>query len=164
MANMLSLLDVLPKHERVDIGGGVEIDIFGISGEDIGNILFRYPDAFQQMANTSKGPAGMDPGLLGALMAACQRNGEDKSLLGNEVVERRSRSLAIGAQMKIMKAMGRCTFPDGVSPFLQDLVSASSAAKEAMEAVVQVVSKVPGMASPPTQKPLEQQDTQPSGS
>jgi len=61
MASMLSLVDVLPKHERVDIGtcsacagaggsgsngkkdckacggsGKLEIDVFGISGEDIG--------------------------------------------------------------------------------------------------------------------------------
>jgi hypothetical protein len=164
MGSMLSLLDVLPRHERVDIGGGQKVDVCGISGEDIGKILHRYPNAFQQLIESGSKPAGIDPGLLGALLAAAQRNGEDESLLGNEKVERMSRSLGIGAQMKMLQALGRCTFPDGVGPFLEGLVSMSSAATEAMQVVVQVASKGQATASRPTRKPSAQPATLASGS
>lgn len=164
MAGMLSLLDVLPRHERVDIGGGQEVDVFGISGEDIGKILERYPDAFQQIAGSGNKLTGMKPTLLAALLAASQRNGSDDSLLGNEKVEKRARSLAVGAQMKMMQALGRCTFPDGIGPFLEGLVSISSVASEAMQVVVRVGSKDQGTGLPPTQRPSEQLDTPASGS
>jgi len=191
MASMLSLVDVLPKHERVDIGtcstcagaggsgdngkkeckacggsGKLEIDVFGISGEDIGRILGRYPNAFTQMVASANTPTALEPGLMGAIVAASQREGEDPdtSLLGNEKIEKRGRGLGVGAQMKILKAMGRCTFPDGIGPFLEDLVLTSSSAKEAMEVIVRVASKEQATTSPKTPKPSEPPVTQPSGS
>ena len=191
MASMLSLVDVLPKHERVDIGtcstcagaggsgdngkkeckacggsGKLEIDVFGISGEDIGRILGRYPNAFTQMVASANTPTALEPGLMGAIVAASQREGEDPdtSLLGNEKIEKRGRGLGVGAQMKILKAMGRCTFPDGIGPFLEDLVLTSTSAKEAMEVIVRVASKEQATTSPKTPKPSEPPATPPSGS
>jgi len=191
MASMLSLVDVLPKHERVDIGtcsacagaggsgsngkkdckacggsGKLEIDVFGISGEDIGRILGRYPNAFTQMVASANTPTALEPGLMGAIVAASQREAEDPdtSLLGNEKIEKRGRGLGVGAQMKILKAMGRCTFPDGIGPFLEDLVLTSSSAKEAMEVIVRVASKDTSTKSPASQKPSEPPATPPSGS
>lgn len=162
MASMLSLLDVLPRHERVGIGGDDFVDVFGICGEDIGKILERFPDAFQQMAVAA--PTKMNPGLLGALLAASQRNGEEESLLGNEKAEQRGRTLPIGAQVKMLQALGRCTFPDGIGPFLESYMSISSAATEAIEILVQVGSREQDMASRRTRKPSEQPDTPASGS
>ena len=191
MASMLSLVDVLPKHERVDIGtcsacagaggsgsngkkdckacggsGKLEIDVFGISGEDIGRILGRYPNAFTQMVASANTPTALEPGLMGAIVAASQREAEDPdtSLLGNEKIEKRGRGLGVGAQMKILKAMGRCTFPDGIGPFLEDLVLTSTSAKEAMEVIVRVASKEQATTSPRTPKPSEQPATPASGS
>ena len=191
MASMLSLVDVLPKHERVDIGtcsacagaggsgsngkkdckacggsGKLEIDVFGISGEDIGRILGRYPNAFTQMVASANTPTALEPGLMGAIVAASQREAEDPdtSLLGNEKIEKRGRGLGVGAQMKILKAMGRCTFPDGIGPFLEDLVLTSASAKEAMEVIVRVASKEQATTSPRTPKPSEQPATPASGS
>lgn len=164
MASMLSLLDVLPRSERVGIGGGQEIDVFGISGEDIGKILTRYPNAFQQMINSGGKPASLDPNLGAALLAATQRDKKGESLVGNEDVERRARTLSVGAQMKMMQAMGRCTFPDGVGPFLEGLMSVSSAANEAMRVVVRVASKDQVTELRKTLKPSEQLATQASGS
>jgi len=161
---MLSLLDVLPRHERVDIGGGQKIDVYGISGGDIGKILERYPNAFQQIADSGSQPTRMDAGLLGALLAASQRNGEDESMLNNEKAEKRGRALAVSDQIKIMQALGRCTFPDGIGPFLEDLVSMSSETFKATEVIVRVVSKDQPTESPPTPKPSEPPDTPPSGS
>jgi hypothetical protein len=165
MASMLSLLDVLPRHERVDIGGDVNIDVFGISAEDIGAILARYPDAFQQLANAQQ-PGGLNPKLFGALVGASQRNGKEESLLGNETVERRGRSLGVGAQMKILKAIGRCTFPDGIGPFLEDLKLLSSSAKEAVEVVIQAQpdSKAQATRSPPPPRPSGPPNIPASGS
>jgi|SRR6516164_6137735 hypothetical protein len=163
MASKLSLADVLPRFERVGIGGDQFIEVYGISGEDIGMILNRWPDAFQQLAKAGGKPGGMAPGLLGAVIAATQRNGKDESLLGDEKVEKRARALSVGAQLKVLQAMGRCTFPDGIGPFLEGLQSMSSAAKEAMAVVVRVVSKDQAMASPPTPKPSAVPETLPSG-
>ncbi len=164
MSSMLSLLDVLPRHERVDIGGGQEVDVFGISGEDIGKILGRYPNAFQQLMDSGNKPTAIDPALLGALLAAAQRDVDgSESLLGNDRVEKRCRTLAVGAQMKMMAAMGRCTFPDGIGPFLEGLVSISAAASEALEVVVRVASKEAPTASPQTQKPSVPPRTPASG-
>jgi len=163
---MLSLIDVLPRYERVDIGGDQAIDVFGISGEDIGKILGRFPNAFQQLASSSNKSINMDPALMGAIIAASQRNPKDPdtSLLGNDKVEKRGRGLAAGAQMKVLQAMGRCTFPDGIGPFLEGLVSASSSAKEAMEVVVRVASKDQVTTSPPKPKLSAQPEVQASGS
>ena len=163
MASMLSLLDVLPRHERVDIGGDQKLDVFGISGEDIGRILERYPNAFEQIYSSGTQPNRMDPGLLGALLAASQRNGDLGSLLDNDDAERRGRSLGISDQMKIIQAVGRCTFPDGVGPFLESLASMSSSTAEAIELIVQVGSKVQPTASQPTPRPSEPPATQASG-
>lgn len=163
MANKLSLLDVLPRHERVDIGNNQILDVYGISGEDIGRILDRYPDAFQQMAVSRSQPQRMEGGLLGAILAASQRNGQSESMLGNEEVERRARSLAVNDQTKLLAAVGRCTFPEGVGPFLEDLVLNSTLTDEAIDLTVQAVSKVKGMASPPMPNPSEPPSTPPSG-
>lgn len=163
MAAKLSLLDVLPRHERVDIGSG-EIDVWGVCGEDLGKILARYPDAFAILLDSGATPQNMNPGLMGAFMAASQRNGSEESLLGNEIVERRCRSLGIGVQTKMLLAIGRSTFPDGIGPFLEDHLLLSSSAKQAMEVVVQVASREQATASPPTPKPSEQSETQASGS
>jgi hypothetical protein len=161
---MLSLNDVLPRHERVDIGTG-KIDIFGISGEDIGEILRRYPNAFQQMADSGSQSIKMDPGLMGALLAASQRNPEGtKSFLGDEKTESLSRALGAADQNQVMKVIGRCTFPDGVGPFLEDLQSMSESTLEAMEVVVRVSSRGQATASPPKPKPSDAPSTQPSGS
>jgi hypothetical protein len=163
MSTMLSLVDVLPRHEQVNIGSD-EICVYGITGEDIGKILMRFPDAFAQLYGHSNQLMNMDPELLGALMAASQRNGEDVSMLGNDKAERRARNFSIGDQMKIMKALGRCTFPDGVGPFLEDLTSMSSATNEAIEVIVKAVSKEQPTESQPMPRPSEPPSTPASGS
>ncbi len=162
MGAMLSLVDVLPRHERVNIGSG-EIKVYGLSGEDIGTILARFPNAFEQIYAYSGQLVNMKPELIGALLAASQRNGEDKSYLGDDQVERRSRNLGIGDQFNIMKAIGRCTFPDGVGPFLDDLVTMSSATNEAIEVIIKVASKGQPTELPPTRKPSAPPETHPSG-
>jgi hypothetical protein len=163
MASMLSLVDCLPHHESVDIGGNKNIDIFGISGEDLGAILGRYPDAFQQMAKAGTKVTDVNQGLLGAMMAAGQRDDDGNSLLGNDKVEKLARGYPIGTQLKIMQVVGRLTFPDGVGPFLEGLVSVSAAAKEAMEVVVRVASKEQGTASPQMRRPSVAPATRASG-
>jgi len=164
MASMLSLLDVLPRHEQIDIGGDKPIDVFGISGADIGEILRRYPNAFQEIADSGGQPIKMNPTLIGMLIAACQRNGDiTTSFLGDEKIEARSRLLDASSQMKIFNAIGRCTFPDGIGPFLDGLVHLSETTLKVMELVVQTASKVPGTELPPTPRPSEPPATPTSG-
>jgi hypothetical protein len=163
VATRLSLLDVLPRHERVDIGSDKPIDVFGISSEDIAKILERYPDAFQQMYDAQRQPMNMHPGLLGAMVAASQRNDNDESLLGDEKAEKLSRSLGASDQVKLYQALGRCTFPDGIGPFLESLASMSLSMVEAVQVIVQVASKVPDTALPQKPKNSELQDIPASG-
>jgi hypothetical protein len=171
MASMLSLLDVLPRHEQLVMGVDPETNqpkatkLFGISGEDIGEILRRYPDAFQQIADSGGQPIKMHPGLLGALLAGGQRNADNtKSFLGDELMEGRCRTLDAATQMRALDIVGRCTFPDGIGPFLEGLVSLSEATLRVMEQVVQVASRVPVTASPPTPRRSEPQPAPASGS
>lgn len=164
MPSRLSLLDVLPAHERVDIGSGMPIDVYGISGYDLARIMDRYPDAFEALVAFAKHPVqGMDAGLIGAFLAAAQRRDDEESFLGNETVERRSRTLGLHPQFKMLLAMGRCTFPDGIGPFLRDYESISSATSEAITVVVQAASKEQATESPPMPKNSEQHDIPASG-
>lgn len=164
MAAMLSLLDALPRHERVDIGSDQFLMVYGLSGESIGKILGRFPDAFMQIANSGSQPQSMEPGLLGALIAGSQRGEDGEAMLGNDKAEINARAFAVADQAKLLQAMGRCTFPDGVGPFLDLLESMSSRTAEAAELIVKVVSKGQDTKSPPTPKPLEPPDIQVSGS
>ena len=163
MRSRLSLLDVLPAHERVDIGSGT-IDVYGISGYDLGRIMERYPDAFEILVAFAKHPVqGMDAGLTGAFLAASQRTEDEESFLGNETVERRARTLGLHPQFKMLLAMGRCTFPDGIGPFLRDYESISSATSEAITIVVQAASKDQATESQPTPRNSEPHDITASG-
>jgi hypothetical protein len=164
MGNMLSLLDVLPRHELVHIGNGQEIAVFGISAGDLGKILQRFPDVFQQIAQAAGQPQLMDPALMGALLAASQRNGKAESLLGNAEAEQLAISHCVADQVTMLKAVGRCTFPEGIDPFLQSLVSMSAGTVEAMEVVVRAASEAHGTASPKTPKRSAAPATPPSGS
>ena len=163
MATMLSLLDVLPRHEQIIVGDG-KIDVFGISGGDIGEILRRFPNAFQEIADSGSQPIKMNPGLMGALISACQRTRDGmSSFLGDEKMEAKCRFLDAQTQMEIFWAIGRCTFPDGVGPFLEDLLSLSESTVKVMELVVQVASRGQDTTSPPKPRPSEQPDIQASG-
>lgn len=164
MGSRLSLLDVLPRSERVDIGGGQEIEVFGISTEDVGKILARFPNAFEQMVQTGGNIAAMDAALTGAVIAASQRNeAGDQSLLGVEEVERVGRTLGIGVQMKLGEAIVKCTFPDGLIPFFRLLSSMSSGAEEVTRLVVSVASKEASTSSPPRPRNSGQPDIPASG-
>lgn len=169
MASMLSILDVLPRHERVNIGGDQEIliDVFGVSGEDVGKILERFPTAFIDLAKSGGVPSALDPSLIGAFLAASQRkkaDGKTISLFGDDEAESAMRSLAVGAQIKLLQSMARCTFPDGLNPFLEGLRSISSASKEAVQIIVKAASKDQDMKLPPRPKPSDAPVTQASGS
>jgi len=160
----LSLLDVLPRHERVDIGSDGLIDVYGISGYDLGRIMERYPDAFEILVEFGKHPVkGMDAGMTGAFLAACQRDENEESFLGHEIVERRARNLGLHPQIKMLLAMGRCTFPDGIGPFLSDYELISSATSEAITVVVQAASRAEATASQQRPRNSEQPDTPASG-
>jgi hypothetical protein len=163
---MLSLLDVMPRHEQVDIGAGQPIDVVGISGEDLFRILARYPTAFADLISLASNPAtgggAVDGGVLGALLAASQRSADGHSLLGNAELELRCRTLAIGAQLKLMLAVGRCTFPDGLNPFLRELQLITSAA-ETTRIVVQTGSKGPASSLRPGARNSGQPVTPASG-
>jgi hypothetical protein len=161
MGDMLTLRDVLPRHERTAIGNG-QVDLFGISGEDIGAILERFPDAFTQIANAGSQSIKLPGPLMGALLAAAQRK-NGSSLLGDEEEEKLGRSFGAADQMKMLAVIAKNTFPDGVGPFLESLVTSSEVTLEAMQLAERVASRVQRMGSLNGQKPLDAPEIQASG-
>src|ERR1700759_5574178 len=107
MGSKLSLLDVQLRSEQVDVSSDQTIEVYGICAEDIGKLLARFPNAFQQMVQATTNPAEMNPHFLCALIAASQRNGSDTSMLGNEACEMAGRQHGLGTQLKIVRAIGR---------------------------------------------------------
>jgi hypothetical protein len=65
--------------------------------------------------------------------------------------------------LKVVQVIGRCTFPDGLGPFLEGLASITSGANEALRVIVQVASRGSTTTSPPGARPSGQPQTQASG-
>ena len=159
MSALLGLLDVHPRTERVSVGRSADgeeqfLDVTGISGEDIWNLLNRFPTLFADMMQAGANPGKMHPEVLGAVISAATRS------YGNEEAEKIARTLPVGTQMKVLRAMGRTTFPDGFGPFLEDLKSASGAMAEAVEVVIR--ERATTLQQP--QKPSAPPETPSSGS
>lgn len=150
---LLSLRDVHRLVERVDIGGGRQIDVSGLTGDDITALLTRFPKMFGLFSDAGGNIALLPSDLIGAIVAACQRE------TGNEEMEKLARAEPIGVSLKILQAMGRTTFPDGFGPFLQGLRSGSGAINDAVELVLRESASI--LPQPP--KNSAQPATPPSG-
>lgn len=149
----LSLLDIAPRSEMVEINDEQSLRVRGLSAEMIKNLLVRFP-ALQGLAIG----AGIDgrhiialgPDIVGALCAAA--TGE----LGNEQAEAQAKALPVETQLDVLEALGRCTFSKGFGPFAQR-VAAIAGALSAQ------VGRAPDMSLPKQSNPSEEQPTPPSG-
>lgn len=160
MGSLLGLRDIAgPLTERVEIGNGHFLDVTGMSTEAIWKLLERFPDASTMLeragGNEEKLLAAMKslfkkaPDAIAAIIACADQDAN------NPEVEAIAAKLPMGIQMRIMKAIGRVTFPDGFGPFVEDLRSAGGGLLQAV-----TVGQVSTSPKPP--KPSVQPDTPPS--
>lgn len=149
----LSLLDIAPRHEMVEISEEQSLRVTGISSGDILELLTRFPPIQGLVVGagiTRESIVALGPDIIAALCAAA--TGE----LGNEEVEKFAKTLPIETQLDIIDAMRRVTFSRGFGPFAQRLAAIASQ-------LFGQVGKAPVTNSPPLSQPLEEQPTPTSG-
>lgn len=149
----LSLLDIAPRTELVEVSEEHSLRVRGLSVTDIKTLLVRFP-ALQGFILGS-GVSGrmlidLGPNVVGALCAAATGN------LGDEKAEEVAASLPVETQLDIVEAMGRCTFSKGFGPFAERVAAIAVALSGQ-------VGKAPDMNLPKQSKPSEEQPTPTSG-
>ena len=149
----LSLIDIAPRSELVEISDEVSLRVRGLSAETIKDLIVRFPDLGGVLIGAGirrDSILAFGPTIIGALCAAA--TGE----YGNEEAEKAAAELPIETQLDILEAMGRCTFSKGFGPFA-DRVAGIAAALSGP------VGKAPDMSLPKESKPLEEPPIPPSG-
>ena len=146
----LSLLDIAPASEQVEIGEA-SVTVYGVTVTQIIKLMERFP-ALQNWATSGEMDAkqliDIAPGAIAAIIAAgCKVEGEEG--------EAKAISLSIETQMDIVEAIGRLTFKNGFGPFAQRLVRLATAGNE-------VVSLSSGRAQA-TKSQTPSSNSQPSG-
>lgn len=160
MASMLGLTDVLPPSEKVSwktSSGDQHVDVIGISARGIAVLVSKFPVLLRILATGSKNVSFDEikkaaPDAVAAIIAAACGGLEDPA------AEAAADRLPIGVQMKIFKAMGKVTFPDGFGPFVESLQSLQGEVVEAVRS-----SKASPTRSPRQEKSSEQPPTPESG-
>jgi hypothetical protein len=121
---MAGLMDIGPLSEDVAIGKH-ELTVYGLTAEDIFYLLFTYPD-LQELARkqgaklTAKSVMEVGPQILAVIIAyGTHEQGNKKA------IEKARKELPAAAQLKIISAIFRLTFPQGVGPFVSELTEMS---------------------------------------
>lgn len=111
---MVSLLDIAPARETVEIGG-TPVELRAISADQIVTLMQRFGGIFELLGgDMSQIGAAVKP-AIGALIAAATGN------LGDAAQEAHAAEFSIGDQVAVLAAIRRLTMPKGVRPFVEDL-------------------------------------------
>lgn len=149
----LSLMDIAPRTEQVEINDEVTLRVRGLSAEAIKDLMIRFPDLGGLMIGEGirrESIVTLGPAVISALCAAAC--GE----LGNDDAERMASELPIETQLDILEALGRCTFSKGFGPFAERVAVIAAALSGP-------AGKAPDMSLPKESKPSEEQPTPMSG-
>lgn len=152
----LSLTDIGAPRETVKIGDK-ELDVYGLSAENLIDLLQRFPEAGKWLS-----PGAVDvkemlaaaPKFLQAVIAAATGKPGDAE---TEAVAAR---LAIEVQLDVLEATVRLTFKDGFGPFVSRIATLLAIAASVNFGRAMVTN------SQPQSSPLSPPDTTqpPSGS
>jgi hypothetical protein len=146
---MADLLDIAPSTavEAVRISGGERLVVRGLNGNAIASIAARFPALVMLL-----GGGGADVvarlvsqfgSAIGPIIAAgCGHPGD-------EAAEEIADALLPEDQLKLVLAIYRLTFPNGLSPFVEAMTSLMAGADEKPKVVRVRLSKSPS-ASPPS--------------
>lgn len=118
---MATLLDLANAGRKVKVGDN-EIEVFGVSVEAVVALLVRFPAIMKRLVGTTE-EAEIDgatmlalaPTAVAAFIAACCGQAGDKE------AEKAAARLSIEAQLNIIEAGMKLTFPSGVGPFVAKL-------------------------------------------
>lgn len=150
----LSLLDIAPRSEMVEINDEQSLRVRGLSADAIRELLMRFPPLQGVIMGAGIDASlivAMGPDIVGSLCAAA--SGE----LNNEEAEKMAAMLPVETQLDIIEAIGRCTFSKGFGPFA-DRVAVIAAALSVQ------AGKAPDTNLQNPSPPLEEPQTPPSGS
>ena len=114
---MNTLLDLGPLTEKVEIRG-IEITVSGLTALDIFNLLVRFPEirTLFDSKNSSWTAAEMmksAPKAIYSALAICTGANTPEA-------EKVASMLPVAYQTKLLSAVLRLTFPQGVGPFAQE--------------------------------------------
>jgi hypothetical protein len=117
-----SLLDIAPAAETIAVAGS-EVAVHGISVKGIAVLLARFPEL-----RTLMGGGEVDAELAGKLMAIAPDAvaaiiAGGTGMPGSAEAEERAALLSIDAQLDLISAVLRLTFPRGVGPFVERLTA-----------------------------------------
>jgi hypothetical protein len=111
---MVGLLDIAPPCEAVEIGGN-EIEVTGLSGIAIAQLLARYPDIAKLIEDGAlpvERAIEMGGDIVSAIIAAgCGYPGDKKA-------EELAAKYSLHYQVEFLEAIKRATFPNGLGPFV----------------------------------------------
>jgi hypothetical protein len=119
-ATMTGLLDIAEERANV-ILGGQEIEVHGLTMEDVAKLLRRFPELRQLFGGGEEAMAdalNAIPGLMVAVIAGGLGH------LGDEEHEAKARSLPAWMQNRLWGAVLKLTMPDGIGPFVEELGTA----------------------------------------
>jgi len=114
---MVGLLDILPAHETVKVGG-TDVQVGGLSIKDIALLMGRFPTVRDLLSGNSVGAEDVITtcgDAVGAIIA-CGCN-----LGRNAQAEEIAARLTIGEQLDLLSAIIRLTVPEGFGPFAKKL-------------------------------------------
>jgi len=144
---MADLLDIAPSTsvEAVTIGGD-RIEVRGLHGDAIASIVSRFPTLVMllggdDMVSRLIGQFGFAIGPI--IAAGCGH-------LGDERYEQHARMLAVEDQFKLVTAIYRLTFPNGLAAFIEVMAGLMSGAADEKPKVVKIRLRTSPSVSPPS--------------
>lgn len=114
---MPSLRDVIPTGERVLVGG-IEVEVFGLTGRAIAHLFARFPDVAKALTGQDISVSdivAMGPNVVAAIIACGMRK------IGDEDEESAVLDLTVGDQLDLLGPIVKQTMTKGVAPFLKVL-------------------------------------------
>lgn len=154
---MVGLLDIAPPSEKVKIGSN-EVEVVGLSGLAIANLLNRFPDIVKLIdegALSVDTAIGMGGEIVSAVIAAgCGYPGDKQA-------EEVAAKYPLNYQVDFLEAIKRATFPNGLGPFLAKFAKLAEGLDQGPEGEV---IKLRLKQSQPESKSSSQPDTMPIAS
>ena len=144
---MASLLDLGPLTEEVEIRG-VKLTIQGLTAVHLFKLFAEFPNmgqAISQIGNQGAKMLELAPDLIAKVIATATGSAGDKA------VEDKARMMGAADQMLILSAVQRLSFPDGISPFVEQITKLMGA--PIMGAISPETLRAPSNASLQTESP-----------
>ena len=115
---VVSLVDIVPRPEKVEVQPGVMLEVRGLSVEAFAQIFARFPDIAKVFAQRQFDAAQIIaafPRAVAAVIAA------GVGRMGDEKQEAAALQIPLGVQTDLLAAIVRLTMPRGVGAFLDQI-------------------------------------------